>query len=134
MSAWKILYIDTDGAELPYGYIDENNQVSGIGKKAIKQRLKRHGWPKVSPIEAYAESPEIRVVEVDPHKPLFTRPRDESLEAYKGWIQGMFSHITGKSGNDNSMTEEEWVESWKKFWSEDNEMSENGNQVSEDQD
>jgi len=138
MSAWKILYIDPrDGAELPYGYIDENNQVSGIGKKAIKQCLLRHGWPETSPIDVYAGRPEIRVVEVDLHmaeskRPLFSRPKDDSLEAFKAWIGEMFTHLTGRT--ESSMTEEEWVESWKKFWSKASEISENGNQEPEDQD
>lgn len=117
MSAWKILYIDPrDGAELPYGYIDENNHVSGIGKKAITQCLIRYGWPKTSPIDVYAGRPEIKVVEDGPHKPLFSRPRDDSLKAYKGWILVMFCHITGKLGYDGSITEEEWIQYHKNFW------------------
>lgn len=116
MTAWKIIYIDPrNGAELPLGYIDENNQVSGIGKKSIKQCLKRHGWPKTSPTDVYAGRPEIKVVEDDPHIPIYSRPRDDSLEAYKGWINEMFSHLTGKSGDDGSMTEEEWIRHWKEF-------------------
>jgi hypothetical protein len=46
----------------------------------------------------------------------FSRPKDKSLEAYKAWIKEFTFRLTGK--NDNSMTEEMWVEHWKKFWSE----------------
>jgi len=122
MSPWKILYIDPrDGAELPYGYIDENNKVSGIGKKAIKQCLLRHGWPETSPIEVYAGRSEIRVVEVDPHIAeskgvLLSRPKDKSLEGYKAWIMEMYTHLTGKS--ETTMSEAEWEQKWNEFWSE----------------
>lgn len=116
MTAWKIIYINpSNGAEIPFGYIDENNQVTGIGKKAIKQCLKRHGWPETSPKDVYAGRSDIKVVEDDPHIPLYSRPRDDSLEAYKGWINGIFRHITGKSDDDGSMTEEDWIRNWQMY-------------------
>jgi hypothetical protein len=48
-------------------------------------------------------------------KVLLSRPKDKSLEAYKQWIKEITFHLTGK--NDDSMTEEKWIESWKEFWS-----------------
>jgi hypothetical protein len=51
-------------------------------------------------------------------KKIFTlsRPKDRSLEAYKAWIKELAFKMTGK--NDNSMTEADWEEAWKKFWGE----------------
>ncbi len=40
---------------------------------------------------------------------------DKSLEGYKNWIQAMAGNLNLNS--KKTMTEEEWVESWKKFWS-----------------
>jgi hypothetical protein len=45
----------------------------------------------------------------------FSRPKDQSLEAYKAWIKEVTFKLTGK--NDDSMTEEKWVIRWKEFWS-----------------
>ena len=42
---------------------------------------------------------------------------DRSLQAYKNWILGIYSAIKPNAREDD-LTEEEWVESWKKFWSE----------------
>ena len=43
------------------------------------------------------------------------RPADKSLAAFKRWIKQM----TGALGNsgDGSMTEKDWREAWKTFWS-----------------
>ncbi len=46
----------------------------------------------------------------------FSRPKDKSLEAYKAWIKELAFRMSGK--NDDSMTEEKWVERWKEFWGE----------------
>jgi hypothetical protein len=49
-------------------------------------------------------------------KPVFfSRPKDESLEAYKAWIMGVFFRMTGKT--ESTMTDEEWGKKWKEFWS-----------------
>ena len=40
---------------------------------------------------------------------------DRSLQAYKDWIKGMVASINPNA--ENTMTEEQWVESWKEFWS-----------------
>jgi hypothetical protein len=53
---------------------------------------------------------------------LYTRPRDKTLEAFKAWIIQMTEHLTGKKGDDGSMTEQEWIEAWKKFWEDDPEQ------------
>ena len=41
---------------------------------------------------------------------------DKSLEAYKNWVSGMVSNIDPNV--KETLTEEQWVESWKMFWSE----------------
>lgn len=49
--------------------------------------------------------------------PLLSRPRDDSLEAYKAWMGEMYKHLTGKDiQDDESLTEEEWIERWREFW------------------
>ncbi|MEO8356478.1 MAG: hypothetical protein ABI621_11220 [Chloroflexota bacterium] len=45
-----------------------------------------------------------------------SRPKDESLEAFKDWIQELTNRLTGKTGDDGSMTDEAWEEQWKRFW------------------
>ena len=45
----------------------------------------------------------------------FFRATDKSLEAYKAWILGTFSALTGRE-DDGSISEEEWEAGWKKFW------------------
>ncbi len=40
---------------------------------------------------------------------------DKSLQAYKNWIKGMTLSINPNA--KDTMTEEQWVESWKEFWS-----------------
>jgi hypothetical protein len=42
---------------------------------------------------------------------------DKSLEGFKNWINGMTLSLNPNA--EETMTEEEWVESWKKFWSKD---------------
>jgi hypothetical protein len=54
----------------------------------------------------------------EPYKILtISRPKDESLEAYKAWMMEIAKRLTA----DNApiqWTEEEWIENWKKFWQE----------------
>ena len=45
----------------------------------------------------------------------YSRPKDRSLQAYKDWIMGVMKRILPDA--EDTMTEEKWVESWKKFWS-----------------
>lgn len=45
----------------------------------------------------------------------YSRPTDKSLQAYKDWITGVVKRINPNS--EDTMTEAEWVESWKEFWS-----------------
>ncbi len=40
---------------------------------------------------------------------------DKSLAAYKNWITGMASNLNPNA--QETMTEEQWVESWQQFWS-----------------
>ncbi|MDD4794930.1 MAG: hypothetical protein PHX97_05960 [Dehalococcoidales bacterium] len=49
----------------------------------------------------------------EPEK-LYIRPADKSLAAYKGFILDMQEHLTGN--RNDSMSEEEWVDSWREFW------------------
>ena len=45
------------------------------------------------------------------------KPKDRSLQAYKGWMNSILAAVESDSEDDGSMTEEKWVESWKEFWS-----------------
>jgi hypothetical protein len=44
----------------------------------------------------------------------YSRPADESLAAYKEWINGMTVALGGTMEDD--ITEEEWERSWCEFW------------------
>jgi hypothetical protein len=44
----------------------------------------------------------------------FSRPADESLEAYKAFVIGISTRLTGKT--DDTTTDEEWEKQWKEFW------------------
>jgi hypothetical protein len=44
-----------------------------------------------------------------------SRPKDESLEAYKAWISDIASRLTTKK-TTITFTEEEWIENWQEFW------------------
>jgi hypothetical protein len=55
----------------------------------------------------YAKRTDMRAVEEDPRMAkskgvLLSRPKDESLEAFKAWILEMTKHLTGKSVDDGS--------------------------------
>ena len=48
---------------------------------------------------------------------LLSRPRDESLEAYKEWISELYRHITGMDMTpEKDMSEEAWREQHAEFW------------------
>ena len=47
---------------------------------------------------------------------LLSRPKDETLEAYKAWMQEMIEHLTGRKSPDGSITDEEWVQYHTNFW------------------
>ena len=49
-------------------------------------------------------------------KPVFLRPADESLDAYKDWITAIYKTLTGKDSSRSNKSEDDWVESHKKFW------------------
>jgi len=44
----------------------------------------------------------------------YARPRDQSLQAFKDWMQSMVLRLNPNA--KDTMTEEEWIESWKEFW------------------
>jgi hypothetical protein len=46
---------------------------------------------------------------------MLSRPKDKSLESYKAWIKE-FALSLNPDAKD-TMTEEQWIEGWKKFWS-----------------
>lgn len=48
----------------------------------------------------------------------FSRPKDESLQAYKDWINGLVQTLN--PNDKSSMTEGEWEAMWREFWSEAN--------------
>ena len=45
-----------------------------------------------------------------------SRPSDKSLAAFKKWILDTTKSLGGSEKDD--LTEKEWRESWKEFWSE----------------
>ena len=45
----------------------------------------------------------------------YSRPKDKSLRAFKEWINGIVDRINPNA--EDTMTETEWEERWKKFWS-----------------
>jgi hypothetical protein len=47
-------------------------------------------------------------------KPILSRPKDESLEAFKAWIMEIFTRFTGKT--ESEMSEEKWKEKYQAFW------------------
>jgi len=47
-------------------------------------------------------------------KKRYSRPKDKSLQAYKDWINGIVSRLFPDA--EETMSEEKWVENWKKFW------------------
>lgn len=44
-----------------------------------------------------------------------SRPKDQSLEAYKAWITEIANRLTTQKTAIN-LTEEEWIENWEEFW------------------
>ncbi len=50
--------------------------------------------------------------------PLLARPRDESLQAFKDWINEFYRYLTGKTETDDSITEQQWADFHRKFWEE----------------
>ena len=45
---------------------------------------------------------------------IFSRPKDDTFEAYKAWILSMTRALTGQDNDD--MTEDQWREEWREFW------------------
>jgi hypothetical protein len=44
-----------------------------------------------------------------------SRPKDQSLEAYKAWMSEIAKRLTTQK-TMIYLTEEEWKKSWKEFW------------------
>ena len=53
-------------------------------------------------------------------KPFFSRPRDNSWQAYRDWVLAVTSALTGKKA-ENTYLEDEWKQIAAKFWSKDKE-------------
>ena len=49
--------------------------------------------------------------------PLLSRPRDDSIQAYKDWILEFYRFLTGSTDPDGGLTEEQWIKSHREFWS-----------------
>lgn len=66
---------------------------------------------------------EVRMDEGQRKPVMLSRPKDESLEAYKAFISEIFKHLTGRDISEapDAPTEEKWQSSWRKFWSKKNE-------------
>jgi hypothetical protein len=89
---------------------DKKKNTSSLKKPSAKKpKPAKHNREKASPVE--------QTVKSDTTEGGFTRSLggDRSLQAYKAWIKGMVSSINPNAEDD--MTEEKWVEDWKKFWS-----------------
>ena len=55
-------------------------------------------------------------MENKPYKKIsVSRPRDQSLEAYKDWMMELAKRLTTEK-TGIKWTEKEWIENWKKFW------------------
>jgi hypothetical protein len=50
---------------------------------------------------------------------VLSRPKDESFEAYRSWIENTFSAMSGVAGAGSS--EEKLRSDWRKFWGTDEE-------------
>lgn len=55
-------------------------------------------------------------MENEKSKPVFLRPADKSMEGYKDWIAAIYKALTGKESSRSNRSEDDWVESHKKFW------------------
>jgi hypothetical protein len=44
-----------------------------------------------------------------------SRPKDQSLEAYKAWITEIADRLTTPK-TAIKLTEAEWIENWEEFW------------------
>lgn len=44
-----------------------------------------------------------------------SRPKDQSLEAFKEWMTGVMVGLLGEGGGSD-ITEEKWESAWVKFW------------------
>jgi hypothetical protein len=49
-------------------------------------------------------------------KVAFARIEDKSLQAYKDMINDIAAALNMLEGNDDEMTEDEWIADWKKYW------------------
>lgn len=47
----------------------------------------------------------------------YSRPTDKSLQAFKDWMENMVKRLNPNAQED-TLTEEEWIQNWKKFWGE----------------
>jgi len=47
-------------------------------------------------------------------KVTLSRPKDKSLEAYKAWITEITLRLNPNA--KETLTEEQWVDRWKRFW------------------
>lgn len=45
---------------------------------------------------------------------VYSKVRDESLEAYKAWVTAIYFHLTGRT--DDTRSDEQWEQSWREFW------------------
>ncbi|HMU91854.1 MAG TPA: hypothetical protein PLI15_13120 [Anaerolineales bacterium] len=55
----------------------------------------------------------------------YSAPKDESLQAFKDWILGIYFNLTGKKTDD--MSEEQWVAKWREFWQKQKDKQEKNN-------
>lgn len=47
-------------------------------------------------------------------KPIVACPKDESFEAYRDWIKGLWKGLTGREWNNGVVSDEELREDWEK--------------------
>ena len=59
------------------------------------------------------------------NRKMFSKPRDQSLQAYRDWIMGMYKFLTGK--DDDNTSDEEWKLDWQKYWEKVNNLQNKNN-------
>lgn len=49
-------------------------------------------------------------------RPIFLRPKDDSWQAYRDWVLGLTSALTGREAEDH-YNEAQWIQHAREFWS-----------------
>ena len=87
-------------------------------------RDKQNQWAKENPAKAHELYPEVYDENGKRIKPtlVLSQPADRSLEAWKKFIDNTWNKLSG-GVPDDSMTEQDYIDGWKEFWSNADEKS-----------